>query len=39
VGFVSARSKEPEAATALVRYLSSPQVAAVYKERGMQPGR
>ena len=39
VGFVSAHSKEPEAAKALVRYLSSPEVAAVYKERGMQPGR
>ena len=39
VGFVSAHSKEPEAAKALVRYLSSPEAAAVYKERGMQPGR
>jgi molybdate transport system substrate-binding protein len=39
VGFISARSKEPEAAKALVRYLSSPEAAAVYKERGMQPGR
>ena len=39
VGFVSAHSKEPEVAKALVRYLSSPEAAAVYKERGMQPGR
>jgi molybdate transport system substrate-binding protein len=39
VAFVSAHSKEPEAAKALVRYLSSPEAAAVYKERGMQPGR
>ena len=39
VGFVSWHSKEPEAAKALVRYLSSPEAAAVYKERGMQPGR
>jgi len=39
VGFVSARSKEPEAAKALLGYLSSPGAAAVYKQRGMQPGR
>src|SRR5262244_3804468 len=39
VGFVSANSKEPEAAKALLRYLSSPEAAAVYKQRGMQPGR
>jgi ABC-type Fe3+ transport system substrate-binding protein len=39
VGFVSAHSKEPEAAKALLRYLSSPAAAAVYTERGMQPGR
>jgi len=39
VGFVSARSKEPEAANALLRYLSSPEVAAVYRERGMEPDR
>ena len=34
VGFVSAHSKEPEAAKALLRYLSSPAAAAVYTERG-----
>jgi molybdate transport system substrate-binding protein len=39
VGFVSAHSKEPEAAKALLRYLSSSEAAAVYKQRGMQPGR
>ena len=39
VGFISAHTKEPEAAEALLRYLSSPEAAAVYKERGMQPGR
>lgn len=39
VGFLSAHSKEPEAAQALLRYLSSPESAAVYQQRGMQPGR
>jgi molybdate transport system substrate-binding protein len=39
VGFVSTHSKEPAAAKALLRYLSSPEAAVVYKERGMQPGR
>ena len=39
VGFVSSHSREPEAAKALLRYLSSPEAAVVYKERGMQPGR
>jgi len=38
VGFLSARSKEPEVAKALLRHLFSPEAAAVYKERGMQPG-
>ena len=39
VGFISAHTKEPEAAKALLRYLSSSEAAAVYKERGLQPGR
>ena len=39
VGFLSAHSKEPDAAGAFLRYLSSPEAAPVYKERGMQPGR
>jgi len=38
VGFVSAQSKEPEAAKALLRYLSSPEATAVYQQRGMRPG-
>jgi molybdate transport system substrate-binding protein len=39
VGFVSTRAKAPEAAKALLGYLSSPEVAAVYRLLGMQPGR
>ena len=39
VGFVSAQAKDPAAAKALVSYLSGPEAAAVYKERGMVPGR
>ncbi len=35
VGFLFARSKEPEAAKALLRLLFSPVAS---KERGMQPG-
>ena len=39
VGFLSVHSKEPDGAKALLRYLSSPEAATVYKARGMQPGR
>src|SRR3954466_7243888 len=39
VGFVSAHAKDPAAAKALLSYLSGPEAAAVYKERGMTPGR
>jgi molybdate transport system substrate-binding protein len=39
VGFVSSHAKAPEAAKALLKYLSSPEVADVYKALGMQPGR
>jgi molybdate transport system substrate-binding protein len=39
IGFVSSHTKEPEAAKALVSFLSSPAAAAVYKARGMVPGR
>jgi molybdate transport system substrate-binding protein len=39
VGFVSSRAKAPEAAKALLRYLSSPEVADIYKALGMLPGR
>jgi molybdate transport system substrate-binding protein len=37
--FLSADSKNPEAAKALIAYLSSPEAAAVYKQRGMLPGK
>jgi spermidine/putrescine-binding protein len=37
--FLSADSKNAEAAKALIAYLSSPEAAAVYKARGMLPGR
>jgi molybdate transport system substrate-binding protein len=39
VGFVSSHAKSPDAARALLDFLSSPDAAAVYRERGMQPGR
>ena len=39
VGFVSSHAKAPAAAKALLMYLSSPEVAGVYKALGMQPGR
>lgn len=39
VGYVSTHTKEPDAARALLRYLSSSEAAAVYKQRGMEPGR
>ena len=39
VGYVSAHTREPGAAQALLRYLSSAETAAVYKQRGMEPGR
>jgi molybdate transport system substrate-binding protein len=39
VGFLSAHAKDQGAATALLRYLSSPDAAKVYQQRGMQPGR
>ncbi len=39
VGFVSAHSKNPEAAKALLKYLSSPAADAVYKSLGMQPAK
>jgi molybdate transport system substrate-binding protein len=39
VGFVSAHAKNPEAAKALLQYLSTPEAAAVYKSVGMQPGK
>ena len=39
VGFVGAHAKAPAAAKALLAYLSSPEAALVYRERGMQPAR
>ena len=39
VGFISTHAKNPEAAKALLQYLSSPAAAAVYKAMGMEPGR
>jgi len=39
VGFVSTQAKDPDAAKALLAYLSGPEAASVYKERGMEPGR
>ena len=39
VGFISAHSKDPVAARAVLRYLSSSEAAAVYKACAMQPGR
>src|SRR5262245_5339795 len=39
VGFVSTHAKAPNAAKALLAYLSSADAAAAYKACGMQPGR
>jgi molybdate transport system substrate-binding protein len=38
-GFIGAKAKDKEAAQALLSYLSGPEAAAVYKERGMVPGK
>jgi molybdate transport system substrate-binding protein len=39
VGFVDTHSHDPAAAKQLLEYLSSPDAAKVYRERGMVPGR
>jgi len=39
VGFVSAHANAPEAAKAVLSYLSSAEAAAIYRACGMQPGR
>jgi molybdate transport system substrate-binding protein len=39
VGFISTHSKNPEAAKALLKFLSSPEALAAYKAAGMQPGK
>ncbi|HXQ50512.1 MAG TPA: molybdate ABC transporter substrate-binding protein [Stellaceae bacterium] len=38
VAFVSAQAKDPDAAKALVSFLSSPEAAPVYRTHGMEPG-
>ena len=38
VGGVSANSKAPDAARALLRFLTSPTAAPVVKSQGMEPG-
>jgi molybdate transport system substrate-binding protein len=38
-GFIGTHAKDPKAAQELLNYLSSPEAAKVYKERGMVPGR
>jgi molybdate transport system substrate-binding protein len=39
VGFISSHARAPEAAKALLNYLSSSEAAAAYKACAMQPGR
>ena len=39
VGFLSTQTKQRDAAEALLRYLSSPEANAVYRAKGMRPGR
>jgi len=39
VAFVSSHAKEPEAARALVNFLSAPAAARIYRAHGMEPGR
>jgi molybdate transport system substrate-binding protein len=39
VGYVSVHARSPAAARELLKYLSSPEVAGVYRALGMQPGR
>ena len=34
-GAVTANAKEPEAARALIRFLATPEAAAVYKAKGL----
>ena len=39
VGFISSHSKNPDAAKALLKFLSSPTATAAYKAAGMQPAK
>jgi molybdate transport system substrate-binding protein len=38
IGFLSTHAKDPVASKALLDYVSSPEVGAIYKEMGMLPG-
>jgi molybdate transport system substrate-binding protein len=35
---IAAKAKDPVAAKALIKYVTSPEAAATYKKRGMEPG-
>ena len=35
---LAANAKQPEAAKALVKFITSPDAAQAYKKRGMEPG-
>ncbi len=35
---IAAKAREPVAAKALIKYVTSPEAAATYKKRGMEPG-
>ncbi len=39
VAFVSSHAMNPDAANALIRFLAAPEAAAIYRARGMEPGR
>ncbi len=39
VGFVSSHAKNPEAAKALLKYISSPEAREVYKAVGIEPAK
>jgi molybdate transport system substrate-binding protein len=39
VAYLGAKAKDPEAAKALIAYLSGPEAGKIYKERGMVPGK
>jgi molybdate transport system substrate-binding protein len=38
MGGVGARARQPEAAKALIQFLSGPKAAAVFRTKGMEPG-
>jgi len=39
VAFVNAKSKAPEAAAALIKFLTTPEAAKIFTESGMTPGK